>query len=141
MNFPYLPQRQERREIRYPLHLPVVLRADKKEMRARSENISLGGILLSSASRIAEGSAVEVAVGVQQMPDTGILLNARGKVLRVQQNEAGEFTLAIKLDRAFQLPRGRESARPQNAEAPAISKPKTAVQLRRPDTLAWNMET
>lgn len=140
MNFPHLPQRQERREFRYPLHLPVVLRNGKNEVRARSENISLGGILLSSASPVAEGSTVEVAVGVQHMPDTGILLNARGTVLRVGQNQAGEFTLAIKLDRSFQLPRGRES-RAQNIEAVQVPKVKAAIQLRTRDTHAWHMET
>jgi hypothetical protein len=75
-----------------------------KDLHTRSENISLGGILLSSASLIPEGSAVEVAVGVENLPDPGILLNARGRVLRVESNAAGEFTVAIKLDRSFELP-------------------------------------
>ena len=40
------PQRSERRDVRFPLHLPVLVRmAQRKEMHTRSENISLGGIL------------------------------------------------------------------------------------------------
>jgi hypothetical protein len=41
------PQPPERRDIRYPLHLPVSLKVADKKMHTRSENISLGGILLS----------------------------------------------------------------------------------------------
>lgn len=99
------PQRQERRDVRYPLHLPVLVRtAQRKEMRARSENISLGGILLSSSFLIPEGSPVEVSIGVEHLPDPGILLSARGKVLRVKPRDTGDFTVAIQLDSAFRLP-------------------------------------
>jgi len=99
------PQRQERRDVRYPLHLPVLVRmAPRKEMHARSENISLGGILLSSSFLIPEGSAVEVSIGVEHLPDPGILLSARGKVLRVKPKDTGDFAVAIQLDSAFRLP-------------------------------------
>ncbi len=99
------PQRQERRDVRYPLHLPVLVRiAQRKEMRARSENISLGGILLSSSFLIPEGSAVEVSIGVEHLTDPGILLRARGKVLRVKAQDTGNFAVAIQLDGAFRLP-------------------------------------
>jgi PilZ domain len=99
------PQRQERRDFRYPLHLPVVIRMDsRKEMQVRSENISLSGILLSSAFSIPEGSTVEVSIGVTHLPDPGILLNASGKVLRVRPKDSGEFSVAIRLDEAFKLP-------------------------------------
>jgi len=41
------PQRHERRNFRFPLHLPVLIKtAQRKQLQARSENISLGGILL-----------------------------------------------------------------------------------------------
>jgi len=99
------PQRQERRDFRYPLHMPVLVRmAQHKELHTRSENISLGGILLSSAFLIPEGSAVEVSIGVEHLADPGILLNARGKVLRVQPKDTGDFSVAIRLDGAFSLP-------------------------------------
>ncbi|HEY6371145.1 MAG TPA: PilZ domain-containing protein [Candidatus Sulfotelmatobacter sp.] len=99
------PQRSERRDVRYPLHLPVLVRmAQRKEMRARSENISLSGILLSSSFLIPEGSAVEVSIGVEHLPDPGILLKARGKVLRVEPMDSGHFAVAIQLLEAFKLP-------------------------------------
>jgi hypothetical protein len=78
--------------------------AQRKEMHTRSENISLGGILLTSASQIPEGSAVEVSIGVEHLPDPGILLSAHGKVLRVHPKDTGDFSVAIKLDGGFGLP-------------------------------------
>ena len=114
-----LPQRQERREFRYPLQLPVLVKMARKEMRTRSENISLRGILLSSAFLIPEGATVDVAVGVNHTSDPGILLNARGKVLRVQPKASGDFAVAIRLDRSFELPRPKpESKRVPEEKAP-----------------------
>ena len=82
-----------------------------KEMRGRSENISLGGILLSSAFLIPEGAAVEISVGVEHLPDPGIILSAPGKVLRVQPKDTGDFAVAIKLDRGFELPFSNRKSR------------------------------
>jgi hypothetical protein len=95
------PQRPERRDIRYPLHLPVSLKIAHKELHTRSENISLGGILLSSAFLIPEGSPVEVAFGVASLPDPGTQSSARGRVLRVQPKATGDFAVAIAFDYPF----------------------------------------
>jgi c-di-GMP-binding flagellar brake protein YcgR len=95
------PQRPERRDIRYPLHLPVSLKVADKELHTRSENISLGGILLSSASLIPEGSTVEVAFGIASLPDTSTQSSVRGKVLRVQRKATGEFAVAIAFEHPF----------------------------------------
>ena len=95
------PERSERRDIRYPLHLPVSLKVADKELHTRSENISLGGILLSSASLIPEGSTVEVAFGVASLPDTGTQSSVRGKVLRVQPKATGDFAVAIVFEHPF----------------------------------------
>ena len=89
------PQRRERRDVRYPLNLPVSVKLGDGEMRAYSENISLGGILLSSAYLIPEGSTVELAIGVSQRP----LLSARGKVVRAQPTISGNFAVAIVFER------------------------------------------
>ncbi len=117
----------------------------QKDLHTRSENISLGGILLSSASLIPEGSAVEVAVGVENLPDPGILLNARGRVLRVESNAVGEFTVAIKLDRSFELPiPGPPSHTNSEAPAPPSSptlKRKTAFNHAPAYAPAWHTET
>jgi hypothetical protein len=139
--------RHERRDFRYPLHLPVLIRmAQQKEIHVRSENISLGGILLSSSFLIPEGSAVEVSVGVEHMPDPGILLNARGKVLRVQPRSAGDFAVAIKLEGKFKLPLTDDGASPQRSK----EKGKTLPEVQRSAALplpqanyvpAWHTET
>ena len=96
------PQRPERRDIRYSVHLPVSLKVADKELHTRSENISLGGILLSSAFLIPEGSTVEVAFGVASLPDTSTQSSIRGKVLRVQPKAAGDFAVAIAFEHPLQ---------------------------------------
>ena len=139
------PQRQERRDLRYPLHLPVLIRmAQRKEMHTRSENISLGGILLSSSFLIPEGSAVEVSIGVQHLPDPGILMSARGKVLRVLPKETGDFSVAIKLDEAFTTPLSESQPpsdfRKQSTILTALKK-KPILHYGMQLALAWETET
>jgi len=140
------PQRHERRDFRFPLHLPVLIKvAQRKEMHTRSENISLGGILLSSAVRIPEGATVEVSVGVSHLADPGILLSARGKVLRVQPKVSGDFAIAIKLEGAFTLPLAEHASqlsytekKPRLPESLKIA----ALPLRRLNLVpAWHTET
>lgn len=97
------PQWIERRERRYPVHLPVSLTLADKELHAQSENISLRGILLSSAFLIPQGSTVEVAVDVPFRARPGMLLSSRGKVLRVEPKTSGGFGVAIKLERSFEF--------------------------------------
>jgi hypothetical protein len=97
------PQRPERRDIRYPVHLPVSLKVADKELHTRSENISLGGILLSSAFLIPEGSTVEVAFGVVSLPDTIIRSSVRDRVLRVQPKATGDFAVAIAFEHRFEM--------------------------------------
>jgi len=98
------PQHSGRRDIRYPLHLPVSVKLADKEIRTRSENVSLGGILLSSAVMIPVGSAVGVDVGVAHPSHLGALLTARGKVVRVQTRPSGDFGVAVQLERPFKIP-------------------------------------
>ena len=99
------PRQPERQNIRYPLHLPVAVKLGREEMHTQSENISLNGILLSSTFLIPAGSTVELAVGVAQVPSPGILLKARGKVLRVQPRASGNFAVAIECEGPFELKR------------------------------------
>jgi hypothetical protein len=81
------------------VHLPVLLRLAHQAIHARSENISVGGILVSSAFLIHEGSTVEVEAS---LPSPGVQLSARGKVLRVLP-QAGNFALAIAFERPLDL--------------------------------------
>jgi hypothetical protein len=62
-----------------------------QEMQVHSENISLGGILLSSAFPIPEGTTVDLAIGSPHLT----LLSARGKVVRVQPKLSGTFAVAL----------------------------------------------
>ena len=139
-----LPQRHERRDIRYPLHMPVTLKLARKEMHARSENISLRGILLSSASLIPQGSMVEVAVGVATLPDNGVQLSARGKVLRVEPATMGNFAVAIAFERPFRMGRQpSDSGSGQEENAPHSPQRESRVDVGRGWNLAsvWCMET
>jgi hypothetical protein len=144
MNFPQRQERRpERRDVRFPLHMPVILKMAHKEMQARSENISLRGILLSSACLVPQGSTVEVAVGVANLPDHGVLLSARGKVLRVQPETSGNFAVAIAFDRPFEL--GLQSSQSGSAlgKSPRLPRMKNRVVTGRGLTLAlaWHTET
>jgi hypothetical protein len=138
------PQRQERRDNRYPLHLPVSVKLAHKEVHAHSENISLRGILLSSAFLIPEGSTVEVAVGVAHLPDPGIQLSARGKVLRVQPKVSGNFAVAIALERPFGFGRQRlDSDSGSQAKGPQSPQEinKVVTDWRLHFAQAWHTET
>src|SRR6266849_6027746 len=144
------PKRHERRDFRFPLHLPVLVKiAQRKEMRTRSENISLSGMLLSSSDLIPEGSAVEVSVGVDHLPDTGILLSARGKVIRVHPKDSGDFSVAIKLDAGFSIPQVRTESPQSLIPSSLPKKPPSPTPPRNqpvPDGglhfgLAWHTET
>lgn len=123
--------------------MPVVLKMAHKEMQARSENISLRGILLSSASLIPQGSTVEVAVGVANLPDHGVQLSACGKVLRVQPETSGNFAVAIAFERPFEL--GLQRSEPGSAlgKSPRLHRVKNRIVAGRGLTpaLAWHTET
>jgi hypothetical protein len=122
--------------------MPVVLKMAHKEMQARSENISLRGILLSSASLIPQGSTVEVAVGVANLPDHGVQLNARGKVLRVTET-SGNFAVAIAFERPFELGLQSSESGAARGKSPRLPRAKNRVVAGRGLTLAlaWHTET
>jgi hypothetical protein len=137
MTTPGSLSRPQRCGIRYPLHLPVALKLAQKQINARSENISLGGILLCSAFLVPEGSTVEVAVGVAQLPNPGAQLRARGKVLRVQPKATGDFAVAIAFERPFELGlQGLDSSSDRQGDWPSFLKPKNTVVPS-----AWHTET
>ena len=138
------PQRLERRGIRYSLNLPVSLTSPPREIHTRSENISLVGILLTSAFLIPEGLAVDVAVGVAHLPKPGTQLSARGKVLRVQPKPAGNFSVAIAFDHPFEFSlHSLTSGSNCHEEKPRIAEREDRAVTNRglhADS-AWHMET
>jgi hypothetical protein len=97
---------ESRKSVRYPLQVPVTLKLGNARIRARSQNISRAGILLSSDCLILKGSSVELTVHFTHSPATGASLTARGKVLRVQPNSSGGFAMAIGCDVPFRITSG-----------------------------------
>ena len=96
-------QSVRRKDIRYAVRLPVAVKLGKAQMSARSENLSLGGILLSSDFLIPEGSSVELAVGVARTLEHELFLTACGRVLRVQPQASGKFAMAVACDQPFRI--------------------------------------
>jgi hypothetical protein len=134
------PKPQERRGTRYSLNLPVSLTLAHKKMHARSENISLGGILLSSAFLIPEGSVVDVAVRVAALPQPGTEMSARGKVLRVQPKETGDFSVAVVFDRPIEFSFDLKPEAGGQIQKPRLPQPKTKAASAGAAS-AWLMET
>jgi PilZ domain-containing protein len=138
------PQQSGRRDIRYPLHLPVAVKLADKEIRTRSENVSLGGILLSCALMIPEGSTVCVDVEVAHPSHLGALLTARGKVVRVQTRPSGDFAVAVQLERPFEIPLQKLNHR---SSSKGQGSPFLEGKLRNANTgglhsgMAWHTET
>jgi hypothetical protein len=138
------PQHLERLSIRYPLNLPVSLTLAHRELHARSENVSLGGILLSSTFPIPEGSTVEVALGIAQLPQAGAQLRARGKVLRVQPRATGDFAVAIAFEHPFEFNlQGQSSGSARQADEGRFLQRGNRTAARPGLHLAstWHMET
>jgi hypothetical protein len=99
-----------RKEPRYSLSLPVSLRLNNNPSRtftALSENISVHGVLLSIESPISEGTEVDVEVTfAPQRNSRTVRFTASGRVLRVEQREAGSFAVAVNCaENPFQLSR------------------------------------
>jgi hypothetical protein len=137
------PKPQERRGTRYSLNLPVSLTLAHKKMHARSENISLGGILLSSAFLIPEGSEVDVAVRVAALPQPGTEMSARGRVIRVDPKPTGNFSLAVVFDRPIEFSFDLKSGSVGKSEASRLPqrKAKAATAGGANAASAWLMET
>jgi len=92
-----------RKNVRYPLHLPVTVKLGAAEIAARSENICRNGILLSSDFLMLKGSSVELAVHFAQSVEMGGSLMGRGKVLRVEPTVSGGFVVAIGCEVPFRI--------------------------------------
>ena len=89
-----------RNAVRFPLHLPVMLKTPTEEHRAETIDISAGGILFRSQTEIQVGSAVEFTVA---MPgdvlgsDRDILVKCNGRVVRCSP-EASGLNIAVIID-------------------------------------------
>jgi hypothetical protein len=74
-----------RSSVRFPLHLPVAVRADQTERQAETLNISAGGVLIEMDERLDVGSRIEFTIYVPG-PRLGslkdVLVSCVGRVVR-----------------------------------------------------------
>jgi hypothetical protein len=107
----YLPSRMDsperRRSPRYPVQRPVAvtLAPSRVSTSARSENMSLNGILFASDVLILEGYVVELVIEI----GSSLVLTGRGQVLRVDPRPSANFAMAVACDVPFRIARqGRQ---------------------------------
>lgn len=100
---PVMSMRHEselRNAIRFPLHLQVTLKTPTAEYRAKTTDISAGGILFHTESEIAVGSEVEFTI---EMPGDvlgtkhPVLVKCQGRVVRFAEETSGR-SVAVVID-------------------------------------------
>jgi c-di-GMP-binding flagellar brake protein YcgR len=93
-------QSEFRNAIRFPLHLQVILKTPTAEYRAKTIDISAGGILFHTESKIAVGSEVEFTI---EMPGDvvgakhPVLVKCQGRVVRFADETSGR-SIAVVID-------------------------------------------
>jgi len=89
-----------RNSIRFPLHLQVTLKTPTAEYRAKTTDISAGGILFHTESEIEVGSEVEFTI---EMPRDvlgtkhPVLVRCQGRVVRFAEESSGR-SVAVVID-------------------------------------------
>lgn len=89
-----------RNATRFPLHLQVILRTPKHEYRAKTIDISAGGMLFHTEASIEVDSPVEFTI---EMPadvlgsNHPVLVKCQGRVVRSVE-EAGGQAVAVAID-------------------------------------------
>lgn len=74
-----------RSAVRFPLHLPVAVRADRMERQAETLNISAGGVLIGMDQTVDVGSSIEFTIyvpGPRLGSDKDVLVSCVGRVVR-----------------------------------------------------------
>lgn len=94
---------ERRRSLRYSVQLPVSITMAKARVSiaARSENMSLHGILFVSDVLISEGYVVELQI----QAGSNFLLAGRGQILRVAPRPSARFAMAVGCENPFRLDR------------------------------------
>lgn len=96
---PSQPQKRRYRRfsLRYPVDLKIDLGNSISELRAVSNNISLGGVLLETDSAIPQHSAVSFIVTVRGHHIIGpIQIAGEGEIVRVEPRASGAgFAVAV----------------------------------------------
>jgi len=100
---PYRSQRKYRRfSGTYPVHLTFQRGEPLTELEAVSKNVSIGGMLLKTASPVPQRSSVNFTIrlhGIQTLRPIDLV--GEGEVVRVEPRGAEGFAIAIKCSRPF----------------------------------------
>ena len=99
---PYPQRRKYRRfSLRYPVHVLFRSGDSVSELRAVNNNVSLGGVLLETATLIPEHCQVSFTLTVQKDHIVGpVQLTGEGEVVRVEPHTSGSgFAIAVKCQR------------------------------------------
>ncbi len=107
-----VPVRQERRAAqRFEFNLPVFIRADGREYRGCTQDLSGRGVFLLLDSPLPQDCHVELLVSMPAevtLTET-MRVSCRGRVLRVQPSgDGGKFAIAICLESYTYLPAAHE---------------------------------
>jgi hypothetical protein len=93
---------ERRRDPRFPIQQLAIVKYEDdgpRELRATTENASLGGAFVHAETTIADGSTVEVTLLLKSDGPLKLTrLRAVGRVVRVERLEAGRFGIAIKYE-------------------------------------------
>jgi PilZ domain-containing protein len=96
-----------RNAVRFPLHLPVTLKTPTEEHQAQTIDISAGGILFRTESKVEVGSVVEFTVA---MPgeilgsDCDVLVKCQGRVVRCSEESSGRSVAVVIDEYKFERP-------------------------------------
>jgi hypothetical protein len=93
-------QSELRNSIRFPLHLQVILRTPNAEYRAKTIDISAGGILFHTEEDITVGTELEFTIeipGDVLGTDHAVLVKCQGRVVRSSE-EASARSVAVVID-------------------------------------------
>ena len=99
---PYPPERRHRRfSVRYPVQVKFPLGNAISEIQAVSNNVSLGGVLLETATPIPQHCDVTFTLAVPKHHIVGaVQLAGEGQVVRVESHQSGVgFAIAVKCKR------------------------------------------
>lgn len=103
----YFKQRKHRRfNLRYPVHVKFQRGRFAAEIEATSKNVSIGGLLLQSASEIPRHTPIKFTMTIQGGPVVRpIRVTGEGKVVRVERgSREQEFSIAVQcLSRVTQV--------------------------------------
>ena len=89
-------RRFRRFDLSYPVQIKFASGGSTVEVDAVSRNLSLGGLLLDTASAIPRGSQVEFTITLGGAIPRLIVLGGTGEVVRVEQRkEENRFEIAV----------------------------------------------